>query len=172
MNITLIGMPAVGKSFIGKKLAKIMNYEFIDGDDLIVASENKPLQKIIDLQGEDKFLEIEKKVILSLKEKKLQNTVISPGGSLVYISDVMKFLKGISKIIYLEGDFKEIEKRMHNRDSRGIVGLKNKTLKQLYDERTILYRNYADIIIKVPAKINREKSANEIIENLNLQLAG
>ncbi|MCK5176932.1 MAG: (d)CMP kinase, partial [Candidatus Aenigmarchaeota archaeon] len=56
MNITLIGMAGVGKSFIGKKLAKKLNYDFIDVDELIEKNTNLKLQQIIDKFGERYFL--------------------------------------------------------------------------------------------------------------------
>jgi len=50
-NITLIGMPAVGKSTVGNLLAQIMNYKFIDSDDIIQEKEQKSLSKIISEVG-------------------------------------------------------------------------------------------------------------------------
>jgi len=78
MNITFIGMSGVGKSIIGKELAKRLNYKFLDIDELIEEKIGLKLQQIIDNSGEKRFLEIEKKTILGLG--RLDNCVISPGG--------------------------------------------------------------------------------------------
>ena len=50
LNIVLIGMPGVGKTTIGKQLAKEFNKTFVDMDELIVNKENK--MDILDIEIE------------------------------------------------------------------------------------------------------------------------
>ena len=50
-NIILIGMPASGKSTVGRRLAKKLNMDFVDTDNLIEESEGMRLQDIIDNKG-------------------------------------------------------------------------------------------------------------------------
>ena len=61
-NITLIGMPGVGKSTIGVILAKIIGYEFVDSDIVIQKQEGKLLKEIIADVGNQGFLAIENHV--------------------------------------------------------------------------------------------------------------
>ena len=61
-NVTLIGMPGAGKSTIGVVLAKILGYKFLDSDLLIQEREGMRLWQIIELHGNDGFLEIENRV--------------------------------------------------------------------------------------------------------------
>jgi len=147
MNITLIGMPGVGKSFLGKQLAKKLSHNFLDVDEVIEKKTGLKLQQIIDNLGDEEFLKIEERAILELGEVK--NSVIAPGGSVIYLPKAMDFLKKISVIVFLNAPFEFIEKRLVNRDRRGIVGLKNKDLKTLFDERTALYKKYADFTVEV-----------------------
>jgi shikimate kinase len=53
VNITLIGMPGSGKSYIGKKLAKSLEYELIELDLLTETTFNLPLQQILEKLGEE-----------------------------------------------------------------------------------------------------------------------
>ncbi|MCK5026130.1 MAG: AAA family ATPase, partial [Nanoarchaeota archaeon] len=57
-NITLIGMAGVGKSTIGKRLAKSQGMEFIDTDNLIEKKEMRIIPDIIEHDGEDAFKSI------------------------------------------------------------------------------------------------------------------
>ena len=61
-NITLIGMPAAGKSIIGVLLAKRLGYQFIDTDLVIQEEEGKLLKEIIAESGVDGFAEVENRV--------------------------------------------------------------------------------------------------------------
>ena len=89
-NLIFIGMPAVGKSTVGIVVAKRRGMRFIDTDLLIQEQEGKLLREIIAEKGEEGFLEIENQVNASVEAK---NSVISPGGSVIYCKEAMKHLK-------------------------------------------------------------------------------
>jgi len=163
-SICLIGMPGVGKSFIGRNLAKTLNFKFIDTDDLIIKQKGKPLQQILDQLGREKFINLETKSILSLNN--LKKMVISPGGSLVYSPRAVQFLKNNTVIIYLADSKKRIFKRIKNLHERGIVGLKEKGFDRLYRERERLYEKFADIKIDLSKMQIRDKDlkAQQVIK--------
>ena len=164
MNITLIGMAGVGKSVIGKELARALHYEFIDTDDHIERKLNLKLQEIIDQLGEGRFLKIEQETILELNG--IDRTIVSPGGSVIYSPEAMRFLKKISTVVFLDAPMGSIEKRIPNQSVRGIVGLKEKRLKDLFYERRPLYQRYADITVEMAEGFNREVVLKEIIQKV------
>ena len=143
-NIVLIGMPGVGKSTIGVILAKVLGYQFIDADLLIQKSEGKLLKDIIREKGTDGFIEVENRVNSQIDA---QRCVIATGGSVVYGKEAMDHLKSIGTVVYLKQNLWHLEKRLHNIKGRGVVLKPGQTLKDLYEERTILYEKYADIIV-------------------------
>jgi shikimate kinase len=159
MNITLIGMSGVGKSRIGQLLAEKLHYSFIDIDRLMEKNSGTKLQEIIDCLGDRKFIEAEAEAILSIG--KVSDTVISPGGSAIYSERALEFLKRISTVVFLNASLGEIKRRTPNFSQRGIVGLKEKGLERLFEERQPLYKRYADVTINI-----ENQSAEQIVDML------
>jgi len=143
-NLTLIGMPGSGKSTIGVILAKNLGLGFIDTDVLIQINRQKPLQQIIDEHDHLYLRAVEEEEILKIN---IKNHVIATGGSVVYSEKAMSHLLGISKIIFLDVNFNEIKKRIHNIETRGIAKSKNQSFRELFAERRILYQKYAEITV-------------------------
>lgn len=140
-NIILIGMPGAGKSTVGVILAKTLGMTFIDTDLLIQDTEKELLQNIIDKKGINEFNKIEEKTILNIDVK---NSIISTGGSVVLSLNSMVKLKSLGKVIYLQVDYNEINKRVNNITTRGIVKRDEQSLYDVFMERTPLYEKYAD----------------------------
>jgi shikimate kinase len=162
MNITLIGMAGAGKSTIGKLLAKRLGYTFIDVDYLVMENTGMPLQSLIDKEGDWALVRFEEEAILRLEQ--VEDCIISPGGSVVYSEKAMEHLKKMSKIIFLDAPFRSIVRRLSNARKRGIVGLKDRSLKELFEERTVLYQRYADFSIKLKGKETIPEIAEKIVK--------
>ena len=143
-NIIFIGMPAAGKSTIGVIAAKRLGYRFIDADILIQEKEGKLLREIIAEKGIEGFLEIEDRVNAEIDT---ENSVIAPGGSVVYCENAMKHYKEIGKVVYLKASYETISRRLNNVRNRGVILKNGQTLQELYDERTALFEKYADVTI-------------------------
>ena len=161
-NITLIGMPASGKSSVGVVLAKRLGKKFVDTDIVIQEKYGKLLKELIEEHGDDGFREIEDEVNASLD---VTDSIISPGGSVVYGEKAMKHLKEISVVIYLELSYTAIKSRLGDLRERGITLKEGQTLKDLYLERTPLYAKYADITVNEMKK-TLSKTIDEICEIL------
>jgi len=163
-------MAGAGKSFIGRNLAKKLDFLFIDTDDLIEEQQGVTLQTLLDKHGDNKFVEIETKAITDLND--IQNMIISPGGSVCYSSQAMDFLKNNSVVIYLADSYDHIFGRVKNLETRGIVGLKEKSFEQLFTEREKLYKKYADIIINMSEMQTADKfqKAEQVIEQIKTAL--
>ena len=144
-NLVLIGMPASGKSSVGVILAKLIGYDFIDTDILIQRAEKKRLSEIIREVGVDGFLEVEARVNSSVEA---DHCVIATGGSAVYSEEAMRHLKKIGHVMYLKVDYETIRKRLGNIKQRGVALREGQTLRDLYEERVVLYEKYADTVIE------------------------
>ena len=161
-NITLIGMPASGKSSVGVVLAKRLGKKFVDTDIVIQEKYGKLLKELIEEHGDEGFREIEDEVNAGLD---LDNSIISPGGRVVYGEKAMQHLKEISVIIYLELSYTAIKSRLGDLRERGITLKEGQSLKDLYLERVPLYEKYADITVNEMKK-SLAKTIDEICERL------
>lgn len=144
-NIVLIGMPGSGKTTVGRELSRLTGMAHADGDNIIEDAEGRKLQEIIDAEGTDYFKTLEDKVLSRITYEK---SIISPGGSAVYYPNAMAHLSEIGDIVYLNVQFSEIQNRVTNLESRGIVFKPNQTFEDLYCERSPLYEKYAEINLK------------------------
>lgn len=160
MNIVLIGMPGCGKSTVGVLLAKSMLRDFVDTDLIIQNKYKKSLCDIINQEGLDAFKKKENTV---LRELRVENSVIATGGSAVYCDEGMENLKKDGKIIYLRLSPLTIKSRIKNITTRGIAMAPDCTIDDLYEERSVLYEKYADIIIDAEG-LSAEETVNEIME--------
>ncbi len=144
MTITLIGMPAVGKSCMGRAIAKHFKMKLVDGDKVIEQVKGKRLQEIMDEEGLDGFKAIEESVLLGINE---DNIVFTPGGSAVYYPTVMEQFKSSGIVVYLYASAEVIKNRSVDFSKRGVVLKPGMTMDDLYLERSPLFEKYADITI-------------------------
>ena len=143
-SITLIGMAGAGKSTIGKQLAKLLDFKFLDGDLIIERRINQSIQNFLDQHGGKEFTKIEEEVLLTINFNKM---ILATGGSAVLSDTAMKFIRKESEVIFLDVTYENISKRILNLSERGLVREPNQSLQETYDERLSLYRKYADHVV-------------------------
>ena len=137
-------MAGAGKSTIGKQLAKLLDFNFLDGDLIIEERISQSIQNFLDQHGAKEFTKIEEEVLLSINFNK---TILATGGSAVLSDTAMRFLRNESEVIFLDVTYENISKRILNLSERGLVREPNQSLQETYDERLSLYRKYADHVV-------------------------
>ena len=147
-NIILIGMPGAGKSTVGVVLAKLLGYDFVDLDLVIMRRHGQTLQQMLDRHGVEQFLEWESQAAQSLE---CQRTVIATGGSVVLSRHAMEHLRAMGLVVYLDVPLPELEKRITDLATRGIVFEEGQTLADIYRQRLPLYRRWADRVLPFDA---------------------
>ena len=157
-NITLIGMPASGKSTVGVLLAKRLGMSFLDVDIVIQEREKRLLKEIIADEGMDGFLKVENRINASVSA---EHSVIAPGGSVIYGKEAMEHLKEISTVVYLKISYEDLEERLGDLIDRGVALKDGMTLRDLYEERVVYYEKYGDITIDETGK-----DAGRIVDEL------
>jgi shikimate kinase len=146
-NLTLTGMMGVGKSTIGKNLAKKLRYNFTDIDKLIEIKEGASINLIFKNKSENYFRKIENEI--TLQEFKKNNTVISLGGGAFLNKSIRASAKKTSITFWLDVNIDELVKRLNKSQKRPLLYKKNigDTIKKIYFERKKIY-NEADYRIK------------------------
>ena len=154
-NLTLTGMMGVGKSTIGKILAKNLNYNFVDIDKLIETKEGSSINIIFRNKSESYFRKIEND-ITQVELRKI-NSVISLGGGAFLNNMIRKSAKKLSKSFWLDVPLEELVKRLRKSKQRPLLFKKNlnETVKKIYLERKKIY-NEADYRIKCGGLKSRE----------------
>ena len=160
-NLTLTGMMGVGKSTIGKILAKKLNYKFIDVDKLIEDKEGSSINFIFENKSENYFRKIEKDITLA--ELKKYDSVISLGGGAFLNNSIRKSAKKLSISFWLDVPIDKLIKRLKNNNKRPLLLKKNtnEQVKKIYFDRKKIY-NEADYRIKCNS-LKSEEIANKIL---------
>ena len=137
----------VGKSTIGKNLAKKLKYNFIDVDKIIEAKEGLSINLIFKNKSESYFRKIENEITLS--ELKKNNSVISLGGGAFLNKTIRKNTKKYSTSFWIDVPIYNLIKRLEKSRQRPLLYKKNiaETVKKIYFDRKKIY-NEADYRIK------------------------
>ena len=138
-NIFLIGMMASGKSQTGPDLAKMINYAFVDTDDVIEKASKQSIAEIFEKDGETVFRDLEKQVLKEISQH--HSLVIATGGGLVTIPENWGILhQGI--VIWLDLDLKRSIQRIESDDKkRPLLNDDDlaQTFSQIYETRKPMY---------------------------------
>ena len=161
-NLVLLGMMAVGKSTLGKIVAKKQNLEFIDIHQIIEKKNAMKIGEIFEKKGEKSFrLDEEKEVLKSLEKN---SCVIALGGGAFINKNIRLNVLQKSISIWLDVNIKTLNKRVKWTKKRPLLNKVdiNKKMKDLYSKRKNIYKlaNY-----KITCdNLDKHRIAKKIIE--------
>ncbi len=146
-SLVLTGMMGVGKSTIGKILAKKLSFNFIDIDKLIEEKEGCSINLIFKTKSEYYFRKIE--TAISLNELKKKNSVIALGGGAFMNKSIRRAVLNLTVSFWLDVDINELIQRLHQSKKRPLLNKKNlrETIDKIYLDRKNIY-NRANFKIK------------------------
>ena len=138
VSVYLIGMMGVGKSTIGKILAKHLEYRFFDTDILIQEVTGKTINDIFAIEGEEKFRNLESLILAELAP--YTKSVIATGGGIVTQQQNWSYLHH-GLIVWLDAPIDLLMERLAEDRTRPLLKSVDpkKKLESLLEERQSLY---------------------------------
>ena len=138
-NLYLVGFMGVGKSAIGRRLAREMGYNYLDSDDVIEAKVGKKIPEIFATEGEAQFRAYERTFVES--GHPLERCVVSTGGGLVIQPGMSDLLKTKGIVICLFASVDTIIERTARSNQRPLLNVENpaERVRELLAEREPIY---------------------------------
>jgi shikimate kinase len=145
-NIVLVGFMGTGKTTIGKTLARLLQWSFVDTDRLIEDKENLAVSEIFRRHGENYFRSIEKGIVRTVSQEGRQ--VIAAGGGVMLDAENVENLKKNGILVLLTASPETIMKRTGGarRPLLNVDTNRIEEIKRLLAERDVSYRK-ADVIV-------------------------
>ena len=160
-NFFLIGPPGVGKTAVGRQLARQLGRLFYDSDHEIECQTGVSIGEIFDIEGEAGFRKRESSAIDKLSQ--YDAIVLSLGGGAVLMPRNREILRDRGTIIYLRASLEtQLTRVSHRKNARPLLNaadLRQKVI-ALNEQRTSLYQSMADYIYDTDVDSPRDISMN------------
>ena len=163
MNIILIGFMGVGKTEIGKLLAKKLKMTYIDTDAIIENEQGMTINDIFAKKEEESFREMETKLIGKLA--KIDGHVVATGGGMILRPDNVKKLKAIGPLVLLWADPDTVFERVKEAGTRPLLNVADQKakIKEILEFRAPIYKGIADLEVDT-SLLSPEEASNRIIK--------
>jgi len=160
--LILVGLPGVGKTTIGKEVARKLGRPFLDFDQEIERRSGMAVREIFSVKGEEHFRELEFGLT-----KELSSTggmVLSPGGGWITQSKSVELLRSAGRIIYLRASPEAVARRLRRVETRPLLAGRDPVvaLRELYQKRRVLYET-ADAVLDTE-RLARQQLIAKVVE--------
>ncbi len=133
-------MAGVGKTSIARTVSATLSLNFVDTDLLILDQYQMNLEDLKFKLGDQEFIELESRFVFDHLKS---GSILAPGGSFIYATNLIEKIRDNVVFIYLYDEPSNILKRIPNLNTRGIVGLEDKSFSEICLERHKLCLNVA-----------------------------
>jgi len=159
-NIYLVGFMGVGKTAIGKRLARALRFRFIDSDRAVEKSRGKSIPEIFETEGEDAFRAYERAFVESGHPS--ENTVVSCGGGLVIQEGMAEKLRQKGVVVCLFTSPEKIVERTSRTKKRPLLNVDDPEarVRELLAEREPIYMRAGTCIT------TEDRSIPEVVDHI------
>lgn len=162
-NIVLIGFMGSGKSSIGKHVARMLGFQFVDTDALIVERNGLPIAQLFALHGEAYFRDEETSTLESCRA--LTRTVLATGGGVVLREKNRVLLRELGFVVQLTASEETIYERVSRNRKRPLLHTADPraTVHEMFTARQPLYDAAAQFTVD-STQLDHRGVAEAIIE--------
>lgn len=118
-TIALVGLMGVGKSTVGRRLARRLGLPFADGDVEIEAAADMTVSEIFARLGEAEFRAGEARVMKRLLDG--PRMVLATGGGAILNEETRAALQARAVTVWMRADLKTVSERVQRRDTRPLL---------------------------------------------------
>ena len=146
-TIALVGLMGVGKTTVGRRVAKALGLPFVDADAEIETAAGRTVADIFAERGEAEFRSGERRVIARLLDG--PPCVLATGGGAFLNEETRRLIKARAISIWLKADLDVVVKRVKRRDTRPLLRGKDprEVLERLAEQRYPIYAE-ADLVVE------------------------
>lgn len=158
--IVLVGLMGVGKSTVGRRLARRLGLSFIDSDSAIEDAVGLPAGEVFERYGEADYRDGERRLVARLVDGQVR--VIATGGGVFVDPRTRKLLNDQAVTVWLDAPVDVLAERTARRDTRPLLKTENpkRTLEQLAE---IERKAYAEAHVHVRSGDGAHKDVVEAI---------
>ncbi|MBV6501443.1 MAG: Shikimate kinase [Prosthecobacter sp.] len=167
-NIVLIGLMGSGKSSVGRIVARLLGFQFVDTDHMIVDRAGCSIPEIFAREGEAGFRRRESAVLRELLGTR--HSVIATGGGIITQPVNLPLLRHLGFITWLEASTDLLVRRTSSNNDRPLLRGEEPPrvkLERLIQERGPIYKAMADLRIQTD-ELSQEESAYGVAESARL----
>jgi shikimate kinase len=159
--LILVGLPGVGKTTIGKAVARRLGRPFLDFDQEIERRSGMEVREIFRLKGEDHFRALEFELTRELSTT--SGMVLSPGGGWITQKNSVELLRSAGRIIYLRASPEAVGRRLRRVETRPLLAGRDPVvaLQELYEKRRHLYET-ADVVVDTESLMRQQLIAKVV----------
>jgi len=165
MLIFLVGFMGSGKTTIGREVAKALDLDFWDMDDLIQDQQGMTIQDIFQQHGQDHFRILERELIKELSTSITSDAVISTGGGAPCFFDNMEQINKLGTSVYLQMNPKQLFDRLKDQAAGRplIAGKSDEEMLELID---LMYQQRAAFYEKALYTVDGNETPEIITEHI------
>lgn len=143
--LVLIGMPAAGKSALGRRLGQALRLDFIDLDGLIEKEAGRSITTIFETEGEAAFRDLESFALAGVFERSARACVLSTGGGIILRPANRELIFGDGHAIWVRASIPVLLERAARNTDRPLLKNKDpeKILRELETARLPFYQKAA-----------------------------
>jgi shikimate kinase len=166
-HVVLVGLMGVGKSTVGRRLAKVLERPFADVDEQVELRAGLTIPVIFRTQGEDRFRRTEAEVFADLLARPAPLVVAAGGGAVTGAANRAALARAGAYVVWLRASAEFLAGRTDPTHRPLLADDPEPTLARLLAERAPLYQEVADVEVDVePFHVADEKPKRALARHI------